>query len=113
MGEYQYRKYNKYVLPTAVYHQCLWISRDIERMENKIASLNDELLISNFNIITGMSIKENLEIFDDRKREIKMLEEKVEGFYRALEMVPEEYREVLLNNIINHIKYSDYAHENT
>lgn len=113
MGEYQYRSNEKYVLPTAVYHQCLWMIRDMDRMEKRISVLNDELLISNFNIISGMSISENLITLENNKNELKLLEERLEGIYRALDSVPEEYSKCILDNIISHIKYNDYAHENT
>ncbi len=113
MGEYQYRSNEKYLLPTAVYHQCIWMIRDMERMEKRVSFLNDELLISNLNIRNGMSVSENLNILENRKKEIKITEDRLEGIYYALDLIPEEYINPLLDNIINHIKYNDYAHENT
>ena len=70
-------------LPKAVYYQCIWTVRDIDRL--RLRSEHDAYAA-----------------------------ERLEAIYCALETVPEEYRDRLLDSIAYYGSgYDDSAHENT
>lgn len=84
MKEYQSVREKNYVLPRAVYYQCVWTVRDMERME-KTAGLDP-----------GETAK------------------RLECIRRALLEVPEEYRSGVLKSIaVRGTNAGDFAHENT
>lgn len=45
--------------------------------------------------------------------EQSLAKEKVSSIDKALESIPEAYRQGIMDNILYHIKYEDIAHENT
>lgn len=70
-------------LPKAVYYQCTWTVRDIDRLK----------VMSEVNEYAG---------------------ERLDAIYGALSVVPEEYRQALLESIAYYGSgYDDCAHENT
>lgn len=70
-------------LPKAVYYQCIWLVRDIDRLV--VLSEVDEY--ARF---------------------------RLDAIYKALDVVPLEYRDDVLKSITQYGKgYSDNAHENT
>lgn len=112
MKEYQFRKEHKLVLPSEVYYQCLWVVRDMERLkelaeepecENRVA---EEVLQ-----YEGVQFQVNsLEI----PPEVAEAKFKLGCIRRALEVVPETYREAVLQNILQRGGgYNNMAHENT
>lgn len=113
MGEYQYKCYRNYILPTAIYHQCIWIIRDMERMEKKVTYLNDNVILNNIDMYKSMKLSESHDELSRLSGEISVIDSKLSGIYSALDKIPTEYQNGLLDNIINHRKYEDYAHENT
>lgn len=96
-----------YRLPKAVYYQCIWIIKDIDRLKRLEVAANtgckeDELVF--------------FEVDEEviRNREVlRQARFKLNCIRRALEEVPEEYRENTLDSIIYNLPFSDMAHENT
>ncbi len=90
MREYQIRAKENYVLPRAVYNQCLWMVRDVNRLVRIVNSGADPALMP-----TAAAARERLE-----------------AIQAALSFVPEEYREGILDGIINRKNFGP-AHDNT
>ncbi|MEE0741185.1 MAG: hypothetical protein U0M21_02720 [Emergencia sp.] len=100
--EWQQMKYQAYVLPHAVYYQCIWAVRDLERMENRLQELREEegsqcgtsiVSDSGGNFVLRRPTEE-------RALEKAILEERIQGIRAALDTVPEAYRSFILSNII-------------
>ena len=94
-------------LPKAVYYQCLWTVKDMERLKRLEAAGSH----------TG---GEGDMIFfvdeDDVIRSAAALEQaawRLDCIRRALRRLPEEYRQYTVDNILYNIPFNDMAHENT
>ena len=94
-------------LPKAVYYQCIWIVKDLDRLRRLEAADNyshaddefvffvdDEELIRDSGVLTEARFK--LDCVRD-----------------ALARVPDEYRQKTIDSIIYGIPFDDMAHENT
>ena len=98
---------NEYSVPKAVYHQCIWLIKDMDRLRkleavSKYAARDDELVF----------------FMDDEEviRDAEVLEKanwRLSCIRRALIKIPEEYRQSTLDCIIYNVPYGDMAHENT
>lgn len=100
----------KRIMPREVYYQCLWMVRDIDRLE-KIADM--------MSVLDKHSKEEVVFIADDT--EVLVYETIIREAVRrlncindALETIPEEYRKGVIE-IIKKVRpfYPDTAHENT
>lgn len=94
-------------VPKAVYHQCLWIVKDIDRLRRLEAvgsyeGREDEMLF----------FVDDEEIIKDGKV-IEQAKWKLDCIRRALRMVPQEYRQSTLDCIVYNVPFGDMAHENT
>lgn len=111
MKEYQLRRNPAVVLPSAVYYQCIWVVKDMERLERVArAGFRAEMV----------GEPEHRYGADEGNLACVLLPEqeeaafKLDCIHRALLLIPEEYREGILTNIQNRGSgYGDYAHENT
>ncbi len=94
-------------LPRPVYYQCIWIIKDIDRLRMLEAMHNykeqpDELLCCGTegeSMVTEKVIEEGVR----RLRAIRA----------AIQPVPEDMRQDLIENIMAGTGFGDYAHENT
>ena len=94
MKEYQIRM-EGYRLPEEVYHQCLWIVRDMERSIGLFASF--------------MAVDRG-----ELPLQVSSAGHRICAVSRALEMVPAEYRQGIIDSILKRGGgFRDYAHENT
>ncbi len=91
MREYQLRSTACFVLPRPVYIQCIWMIRDIERMEELVLNSDDS-----WNDPVSSAAREKLEAID-----------------AALALVPEEYRDGIILNITDKLPFGSGAHDNT
>lgn len=96
-------------LPREVYYQCIWTVRDLPRLRELRAQARDG---------EGFGEDEIVMYVDDSNRVIPqsvVLEarRKIECIERALSDVPEEYREMILANIVEGRAFGDQAHDNT
>lgn len=90
MRDYQLRSTSSYVLPRSVYYQCIWTVRDSMRLHE----LASELEYDNNPVRSAA-----------REREA--------AIDAALNMIPVEYRQGIIDNINQRVPYGDIAHENT
>lgn len=109
MKEYQSRKDKALILPAPVYHQCIWMIRDMPRMQRE---LNES------RVDTGLILTEDTLRYDEmslhEELSIQEIEFRLECVSKALDVVPEELRDGMLNSIINRGSgYESLAHENT
>ena len=95
MKDYHPKK-GKYILPTSVYHQTIWIIRDYDRI---VSELSDMMLASPAppdGQPKGSSISD--EVFAKTKRRDEYTAKKL-AIEHGLEKVPEEYRRGVWDNI--------------
>ncbi len=93
--------------PKAVHHQCMWIVRDIDRLYrldaiHRHGKRDDELVFYEDESCRLISP----EVTEEAARKILCIK-------RALLVIPEEYRMEVLDSIVEGIKPSPIAHENT
>lgn len=96
-------------LPREVYYQCIWIVKDLRRIEKLAARLVDRSSFADDEIVLFMDETggmQRLDVLEEAAR-------KRECIYAALETVPEEYREAIIENIVDLKLYDDNAHSNT
>lgn len=96
MSDYQRKRNNKYILPTAVYHQTLWLIRDYDRM---MQELNDIMLESPAppdGMPRGTSKVSEAQVKAERRAPILA---KTNAIEKAMKRVPKEYRRGVWNNI--------------
>lgn len=94
-------------VPKAVYYQCIWIIKDLDRLRRLEAAdrynhsedefvffVDEEEVIRDAGVLTQARFK-------------------LDCVRSALGLVPEEYRQKTLDSIIYGIPFDDMAHENT
>ena len=99
--EWQQTKYKELVMPDAVYYQTVWAVRDLERMENRLAELEQEEIAGGRSIVSDRT--SNFVLYrptEEKAVERAVLRERIRGIHAALNMVPEEYRSFILSNLI-------------
>ncbi len=108
MKEYQRRKDPGIVLPSAVYHQCIWVVKDMARLETVAKQRFAAELLAETVASYGVTAEERC----PPEQEEAMF--KLDCIHHALLLIPEEYREGILHSIQNRGSgYYDFAHENT
>ena len=88
-------------LPREVYYRCLWTVRDISRIR-EIACAAPGMPESDAE--GGQIVSADV---------IRQAAADLKHISRSIEAVPEEYREGILDNIINREPFGDQAHPNT
>lgn len=96
-----------YKLPRTVYFQCIWLVKDLERLQRLELAADtgvdpDELV---FFEVDGEAVRD--------RNVLMMAKFKMDCVRRALEDIPEEYRQGTIDSITYNIPYVDVAHENT
>lgn len=114
--EWQQKRYKQFVLPDAVYFQCVWAVRDLYRMEKRIEELERKkkalerkasarrerdglysaLRVSDQGIYYG----DGFDAREEERSELRALKRRVKLIREALDTVPEEYHANILDNII-------------
>ncbi len=112
--EWQQKRYRQFVLPEAVYFQCIWAVRDLRRMEKRIEELEKSgscrgnegcgCWVGDQGIYYG----DGIPCGKDPQWELRALKNRVSMIYQALDLVPEEYRENILSNIIDRVAMKTY-----
>lgn len=98
---------NKCRVPKAVYFQCCWIVKDIERLrrleaigsysaraDEQVYFVDEEQVIRNADVLVQAAWK-------------------LECIRKAIAKVPKEYRQTTIDCIVYNVPYADSAHENT
>jgi hypothetical protein len=101
------KKVNIYKVPKAVYYQCVWLLKDIERLRKieaagKVPRGDDELVFF---------VDEEKIVLDETV--INLAREKLRCVRKALQMLPAEYRQSTLDCIVLGVPFADTAHYNT
>lgn len=96
-----------YKMPRAVYYQCIWLVKDIDRLRKFEAV--EQYVSESGNTVFFVDDEEVI-----RSKDVLLHAGwKLDCIRRALETVPEEYRKNTIESIVYNIPYSDMAHENT
>ncbi len=98
---------SKYRVPKAVYYQCVWILKDLDRLRRLEAigsytGREDELVF----FVDDEEVIRNAEVLTQAAW-------KLECVRNAIEKVPKEYRQNTLDCIVYNVPFGDSAHENT
>ena len=96
-------------LPREVYYQCIWIIKDMERLEKLTMRLKSSEMFDSDEIVFYMDDM-------DTVQPVNVLEaaaEKMRCIKAALDTIPEEYRQPILDNIIHMTACGDGACLNT
>ena len=98
---------NEYSVPKAVYYQCIWLIKDLDRLRKLEAVSNyaageDELVF----FMDDEEVIRDAEVLDKAKWRLGCIR-------KALVRIPAEYRQSTLDCISYNVPYSDMAHENT
>ena len=88
MKDYILRSVDCFILPREVYYQCVWLIKDMDRLEEIKRDAGKTRL--------GLAASRRLEAVE-----------------KALQELPEEYREPMLRNIKNKEEFPMMAHANT
>lgn len=127
MKEYQIRTTDSSVLPRSVYYQCIWLVKDIERLRSNVQGAQNvpiaqsvlrEQAVQSMQAVRGMKVMEDTEDTEVESVELEASvcsasRERLEAIEAALALIPREYREGVLNNILYKTEFDDSAHENT
>ncbi len=102
--EWQQTRFREYVMPEGVYYQSLWAVRDLKRMEERARELQRDI---DGGAVKGAGlVRESRRTFssvrptEDLVMEKALLEARIGAIRGALAGVPEKYRDMILENII-------------
>ncbi len=104
--EWQQTQLMDYIMPNAVYYQTIWAVRDLDRMETRLKDLSKQRQRQKKG---DAMVKEAIRMYnradssrvDSQAIETAILQERVDGIHKAIKQVPEKYRAVIMNNIID------------
>ncbi|MEF9921726.1 MAG: hypothetical protein RR313_07005 [Anaerovoracaceae bacterium] len=114
--EWQQTKVRAYVLPDTVYYQTLWAVRDLERMEERIVELKEDIEVGlkGHNSFNETKVNYNYNYSkptEDVALAKASLEERTKAIKEALSIVPDIYKQYVMNSVIYQInpkrKYPD------
>ena len=98
---------NTRTLPRPVYHQCLWILKDYNRLKDLVAGAEsdsaDGSVVFYAGDMAGLTPKS---VLDEAKLRTDAME-------HSLNAIPEEYREGIFNYFVNDARLPDEASDNT
>lgn len=101
------KKINTYKVPKAVYYQCIWLLKDMERLRRieaagKVPQGDNELVffVDDENVVMDESVFVNAR-------------EKLRCIRKSLQAIPKEYRQSTIDCIVFGVPYADTAHYNT
>lgn len=108
--QWQQTRFKALVMPDAVYYQSIWAVRDLSRMEERLAELEErETLVGGKSVVSDQTSNFVMHSpTEDFGMEKAVLRERVDGIHAALDAVPEEYRSVILGNLILRTSVSEY-----
>ena len=101
---------NKYLIPHTVYHKTQWLIRDYARLREEYANTGTLSAVDYDGMPHGSEASDPTLRDALRRAEIAADLKAIDAGLRKL---PEEYREGVLNSIVNHDRYPDTAHLNT
>lgn len=94
-------------LPKAVYYQCIWTIKDMERLRMLEALYNyNELTDDPVCVAADGCTMVNERVIEEGVRRLRAVR-------AAIQPVPEEMRQDLIESITQGNGFADYAHENT
>ena len=96
-----------YRMPKAVYYQCMWTVKDIDRLK-RLAMVADKGFRDN-EIVFFEADEDAI----DNREVLKQARFKLNCIKRAIREVPEEYRRGTIDSIVYGVPFSALAHENT
>lgn len=110
MRDYQRKKNNKYILPSAVYHQTIWTIRDYYRMKQEA----DDILTESSAAYDGMPHgKKTVDIVAKKAAKRESLIAKITAIESALSEIPTEYQKPIWKNILYGTPYPAHADRST
>lgn len=110
MRDYQRQKNNKYILPSAVYHQTLWTIRDYYRIRQEA----DDILTEASAQLDGMPKgNRNVDVVTKKAIRRENLLAKITAIEGALLEIPFEYRKPIWNNIMYGTPFPIHADRST
>lgn len=104
--EWQQTNVKAYVLPDTVYYQTLWAVRDLERMEERIVELEEDIEVGlkGHNSFNETKVNYNYsKPTEDVAIAKASLEERTRAIKEALSIVPDIYKQYVMNSVINKI----------
>lgn len=101
------KKTNIYKVPKAVYYQCIWLVKDLERLRRieaagKVPMGDDELVF----FVDDEKIVMDAEVLVIARESLRCIR-------KALQSIPKEYRQSTIDCIVFGVPYADTAHYNT
>ena len=97
MRDYQRKKNNKYMLPSAVYHQTIWTIRDYYRMKQEASDILTESSAEYDGMPHG---KKTVDIVAKKAMKRESLLAKTTAIETALADIPAEYQKPVWKNIL-------------
>ena len=100
--EWQQTRFREFVMPDAVYYQSIWAVRDLERMEKRLEELNydiDSYGIGSIKVSDGKTDYSRIKPTEKKAIERALLESRVEAIREALAVVPDAYKNFVLDNV--------------
>lgn len=100
--EWQQTRYPELMMPEAVYYQTVWAVRDLERMELRLREIKqEESLLKGKSIVRDTRCRNKMyQPVEDYAVERVILEERIRGIRKALDIVPQEHQVFILDNIV-------------
>lgn len=104
--EWQQTRFKELVMPDAVYYQSIWAVRDLQRMENRLKELDEDIADGGMRSTNLSIVSDHRQNYDEvrptekRALEKANLETRVEAINSAMNVVPPVYRTMIMDNIV-------------
>lgn len=110
MRDYQRKKNNKYLLPSAVYHQTIWTIRDYYRMKQEAS----DILTESSAAMDGMPHGERtVDVVTKKAIKRENLLSRISAIDAALSDIPPEYQKPVWKNILFGTPFPAHADRST
>lgn len=115
MSEYQPKKLKSCLLPDTVYRQAVWAVKDLPRMKEELAKLEESL-----DSLPSMVCEQPrgggggyADLTAVRASQIANLSMRIHTIEESLKYVPEKYRNGIINKLAYGEAFPDFSHLNT
>ncbi len=99
--EWQQTKMKEYLMPDAVYYQCIWAVRDLDRMEKRARELKQTFRSEKSSMLCESKVCYDISKPTERDAvELIILEERIEAIKAALSIVPDKYKRYVMSNVV-------------
>lgn len=111
--EYQLKKHTNYRLPHNLYMRVIYIIRDYDRLKREYESDITEKPRADDGVVPFVTTRHISKPTENKALSLEQKHTEIHAIKNALDLIPREYRNAVMANIIHRRRYPPHAHTRT